>query len=429
MRRWLLALTLVLSLPARSFAQSDCSVPGQNLSVRNLMRDWYLWYQQLPDPNPALFASPDAYLDAVRYRTLDRNFSFIITREAADALFGAGQSVAFGIRVKVVGADRLMVASVIPDSPAAEAGLRRGGEILAVDGVAASTLIAGNSINAAFGPGEVGVTVRLTYREPDGPQRELTMTKRVITEATVPLVRSYDLGGRRVGYVVFTSFLEPSSGELDAAFSALRAEGVSDLVLDLRYNGGGLVSVAQHLGGLIGGSRTNAQVFAQLVFNDKNTSRNQVYRFEDAAAALDLTRLVVITSRGSASASETIINSLRPFMTVTTVGDATYGKPVGQSGFVFCDKYLFPVTFSVRNSANQGDYFDGLPADCAAPDDVERDFGDPAEGSLAAALQFVATGSCSPAAAARALSGRTKLPPGVSAPHSENGWRQLVGFY
>jgi C-terminal peptidase prc len=350
-------------------------------------------------------------------------------RETADALFGAGQSVAFGIRLKIVGADQLRVASVVPDSPAAEAGLRRGGEILAVDGVSAAALIAGNSVNAAFGPEEVGVTIRLTYREPDGRQRELSMTKRVITSATVPLVRSYDLGGRRVGYIVFTSFLEPSNGELDAAFSALHAEGVNELVLDLRYNGGGLLSVAQHLGGLIGGARTNAQVFAQLLFNDKNSARNQVYRFEDAPAALDLTRLVVIASRGSASASETIINSLRPFMSVTTVGEATYGKPVGQSGFTFCDKYLFPVTFTVRNSANQGDYFDGLPADCAAPDDVERDFGDPAEGSLAAALHFVATGSCSPAAAARALSGRTKLPPGVSAPHAENGWRQVVGFY
>jgi hypothetical protein len=116
-------------------------------------------------------------------------------------------------------------------------------------------------------------------------------------------------------------------------------------------------------------------------------------------------------------------------MTVTTVGDATYGKPVGQSGFIFCDKYLFPVTFTVRNSANQGDYFDGLPADCAAPDDVERDFGDPQEGSLASALQFVATGSCSPAAAARAQAARARLPKGVTAPHSESGWRQLVGYY
>ena len=91
---------------------------------------------------------------------------------------------------------------------------------------------------------------------------------------TVPFVATYDLGGKRVGYVVFKNFVEPSYAALDAAFAALAAAGASELVLDLRYNGGGLIAVAQHLAGLIGGDRTSGEVFAQYVHNAKQSSRN-----------------------------------------------------------------------------------------------------------------------------------------------------------
>jgi hypothetical protein len=180
----------------------------------------------------------------------------------------------------------------------------------------------------------------------------------------------------------------------------LKTAGATELVLDLRYNGGGLVDVAVHLASLIGGSRTAGQVLLNYIHNDKiGPILNKSVNFETLDQALNLQRLVVITTRASASASELTINSLRAYMPVTIIGDTTYGKPVGQYGLKFCDKVLFPVSFSIKNANLQGDFFDGLPADCVSGDDYTHQLGDTAEASFAEALTFIRTGACSTQAA------------------------------
>ena len=163
---------------------------------------------------------------------------------------------------------------------------------------------------------------------------------------------------------------------------------------------------------LVGGSRTAGQVFAEYFHNDKNAFRNEVVRFETQPGALTLNRLVVITTQGSASASELVINSLRPFIPVVIVGDRTYGKPVGQYAIPFCDKILAPVSFQLRNANGEGDFFDGLPADCAAPDDLDHPIGDAMEGSLREALTVISTGACSAPAAATARGPPQRTRPG-----------------
>jgi carboxyl-terminal processing protease len=221
----------------------------------------------------------------------------------------------------------------------------------------------------------------------------------------------------------------PSTAALSAAFGRFAEAGVDELVLDMRYNGGGLLSVAQHLGGLIGGAGTSGQPFVRFVHNDKQSARNSTLTFPQPANALGVSRLVVIATRSSASASELVINALRPFMEVVVVGERTYGKPVGQYGFDFCDKTLFPVAFSTKNARDEGDYFGGIPADCAAPDDYAHAFGDPSEGSLSAALGFIATGRCDGVASARARAQALRRPPLEMQPHRGDGWRELVGAF
>src|SRR5205814_1633016 len=141
------------------------------------------------------------------------------------------------------------------------------------------------------------------------------------------------------------------------AFATLQQAGANELVLDLRYNGGGLISVAQHLAGLIGGARTANQTLVKLVFNDKHQEKNETYTIPNPPQALGVDRLVVIATSGTASASELIVNGLRPFMPVTVVGTTTHGKPVGQLGYNFCDKVLYPVAFKSVNSRGPGDYY------------------------------------------------------------------------
>jgi C-terminal processing protease CtpA/Prc len=230
-----------------------------------------------------------------------------------------------------------------------------------------------------------------------------------------------------VGYVHFRNFVTPSVAALNTAFQQLRDQGASELVLDMRYNGGGLVSVAQHLAGLVGGAPLVGQVFVQFTHNDKQTSRNTTYSFEAKPQALGVSRLVVIATQASASASEAIINGLRPYMDVKVVGERTYGKPVGQYGFEFCEKVLYPVAFLVTNARGQADFFSGIPADCAAPDDVDRPLADAREASLAEALAVLRTGRCSGQAAAAGLqqeSLRERL-----RPLPRDGWHEVTNAW
>ena len=247
----------------------------------------------------------------------------------------------------------------------------------------------------------------MTFVKPSGEERRARMVKRLVTIPTVSLTQVVDVDGRKVGYLFFRNFVRPSAAALNDAFAALKTAGATELVLDLRYNGGGLVDIAVQLASLIGGARVSGQVMINWIHNDKvGPVLNKVTRFlETPEQTLNLQRLVVITTRSSASASELIINSLRPYMPVTVIGDTTYGKPVGQYGFNFCEKVLVPVAFSLKNVNNEGDFFDGIAADCTAPDDITHQLGDPAEASYAEALTFIRTGACSARAegAARTL--------------------------
>jgi C-terminal processing protease CtpA/Prc len=427
MRRILssIGFTVTLLCPWAAFAQnppSSCTTTSQNLWVRDQLNTFYYWYQQLPsNVNPASYNSPEAYLEAVRYRPVDNSFSYISSAAASDAFYSDSQVIKYGF-TQQIGANDILVLQVWPDSAASSAGLSRGDRIVSVNGTSVASHVASGTLSAAFGPDVVGQQATIVFDKPSGERRTSQMTKRIVTIPTVSLTRVIDVDGRRVGYIFFSNFVQPSTAALNEAFAALKAAEATELVLDLRYNGGGLVDVALHLAGLIGGARTNGQVAFNYVHNDKiGPIYNKVTRYTNPENTLNLQRLIAITTRGSASASELVLNALRPFIPVTIVGDDTYGKPVGSYGLRFCDKILFPIAFSIKNANLEGDYFNGLPADCVAPDDSTHQLGDPAEGSLAEALTFIQTGSCTPRSAAqmRTLRLRPSMP-------RLSGWDALI---
>ena len=403
---------------------ASCGTVGQNTFVRDTLQSIYFWYRELPSLDPARSGSPEAYLEAVRYKPLDTSFSYITGKAADTAFYSDSQFIGYGLSSIQTSATELRLAQVFPDSPASEIGLRRGDYLLTINGRSVADLIRTGETSSVFGPTEIGVPAEISWRRSDGSEGRGTMRKRLVTIPTVSDTRVVAQGGQRVGYIHFRNFVQPSTAALDTAFASLRSAGANELVLDLRYNGGGLVSVAQHLGGLIGGARTSGQVFVEYFHNDKNTSRNQVGRFPSPSNSLDLSRLVIVATRSSASASEAMINSLRPFMPVTVVGNTTYGKPVGQYGYDFCEKVMYPVAFQVRNAIGQGDYFGGIPADCAAGDDLEHPLGDSAEASLAEALGFLRGGRCSAGASAAARAHSQRESTIGRAPR--DGWQDLL---
>jgi hypothetical protein len=199
----------------------------------------------------------------------------------------------------------------------------------------------------------------------------------------------------KVGYLDYTQFVSYSLNDLTAAVSSFAAQGASELVLDLRYNGGGDVATSRDLASLIAGARVAGQVFASLRFNDKNQARNEDFRFGVPAASMgSLPRVFVIASGGTASASELVINGLKPFMDVVLVGETTYGKPYGFEPFDYCGTTYNAVNFESVNSLGVGGYTAGFAPTCPVADDLDHALGDPNEGRLKAALGYIATGQC-----------------------------------
>lgn len=400
-------------------APAACSAQAQKQFVLDVMQDIYLYNAQMPAVDPAAFATAEALLAALLVDPPDR-FSFIGSAAAEDAFFGAGQFIGLGFGSRLSD-DELRLTQVFEGSPAEAAGLDRGQRILAIDGRSIAEITAAEGVDAAFGPDEVGLVVDLRVADLQGVEFDVSVTKAVVTIPPVPIATVFDFGGQPVGYLFFQTFVEPSFAALDEAFAEFAAAGVRDVVLDLRYNGGGLVAVADFLGNLLGGLDANGQVFSMTVFNANNAFRNITTLFMNETHSLTLDRLVFITTAATASASELVVNSLEPHVETFLVGSDTFGKPVGSFGFDFCDKILRPTTFETVNSSGTGGYFDGLPADCAAADDLAFALGDPAEPSLAEALFVVGNGECS-ANAAAAHAERPERP-------SPDPWQQLVNAH
>lgn len=392
----LLVLTVGFLSPVAAASQTaptDCSIASQNLFVRDVLANQYLWYRFLPNPDPASFASPEAYLEAVRYRALDSSFSYITTSAQDEAYYNDSQYIGLGIAT-VVEDNVLRVVQVFDGSPAVEGGIRRGHRITEINGRTVAALIAAGEILKPYGRDQVGVEVDIVFETLTGEGKRAHLVKGIVTIPTVTLTKVFDVGGRKVGYLSFRNFVRPSYDALDEAFATLKAAGVTDLILDLRYNGGGLVDVAVHLSSLIGGSKTNGQPLVMFEYNDRRTASNRTFRFEDLPQALTLSRLFVIATHATASSSEIVVNALRPYMPVAIIGETTRGKPVGQNGYTFCEKVLLPVTVSFKNARGEGDYFAGFPPTCPAGDDLTHELGDPAESSLAEAIQYLRTGAC-----------------------------------
>ena len=391
-----------------------CSESARKQFALDATRSWYLFPDLLPATvDPAQFADAEELLDhltaTAREQRKDRHFSYWTTRAADNAVLGEGQYNGFGFRVRADVDSRAFVTEVFEASPASEAGLARGDEILAVDAgsgfVPVAELLAdGSTINEELGPAESGVQRGLRLAR-GGTTRELSLTKRAVTIDPV----SNDYGTRILalpgttgaGYLNLRTFTSTADPQLRDAFAQFRAAGLDDFIVDLRYNGGGLVSIAELLSDLLGGARSPADVQLRIEHNQRHAAENVTRRFQPMAQSVRPVRIAFLTTAASASASEIAINSMAPWMEVAIVGTDTYGKPVGQLAFDLgnnCEDRLRLVTFRTVNARGQGDYYDGLAETltfaCAATDTLDRPLGDAGEGLTAAALEWLGTGAC-----------------------------------
>ncbi len=389
-------------------ADDDCSVETEKAHIQWHMENLYLWFDQVPDVNLADFDTGEALLDQLMYRELDR-WSYLADITEFDA-WVEGYFTGIGVQTMfndVLGEIRLTY--IYPGSPAEAAGLLRGDYLLQVNGYGVNELLTADGWAQAWGDGAAGVPAELQVQTPGAEPRMLTVTRAEFAVETTPYVEIIDRAAARIGYLMFTSFITPGQAALNEAFATLREAGVTELVLDLRYNGGGLVNIAAWLGSLVGGERTNGEIFSSLVYNANMTDLNRDYRFSDPAEALDLSRVVVLTTDSTCSASEAVINGLSPFVEVITVGSTTCGKPVGMlpdDDPALCGKILSAVNFQNLNASGEGDYFAGIAPTCPADDDLATQLSDPAEGMLAEAIHYLENQSCSVVVSASAARSR-----------------------
>ncbi|MDJ0698595.1 MAG: S41 family peptidase [Woeseiaceae bacterium] len=382
-----------------------CSDTGQKQFVYDAMRAWYLWNDLLPtNLDLSQYATAEELVFAMRAFSPDLGngpvdrFSGIRDAATEQAFFDEGQYEGYGFthRFEDPGFTDWRVRNVYVDSPAYRAGMRRGMQIIGLNGRTIAEINAAEGLNAVLDTG----TVEFTLSGLPGPV--------VITEdiVTIDPVRNARIipgpGGQNIGYFELQTFISTADPQFNQVFNDFLNANVSDVIIDMRYNRGGLVTTAELLGDYLGGQVADGLVFSNTEFNADQAPRNdRTELFENLANSLNLNQFVLIaTQEDTASASELIANSLDPHVSVGIVGERTAGKPVGQVAIDFCDKVLRPVSFKITNSLGFGDYFDGLPEDCDAPDDIDFPIGDDADPNVIAALSWLENRSCPAAAAA-----------------------------
>jgi C-terminal processing protease CtpA/Prc len=385
-----------------------------------VLNEWYLFPDLLATVNPASFSSVQSFLDArvapARAVDRDQGFTFATSISQENALISSGSSAGFGIRLFYdSAARRVFVTEAFEGANGLAAGLDRGSEITAIGTTAndietVSSLFARGGTQAvvnALGPSTAGIARVLRFTQPGGAVLERNVVK---TDFSLdPISDRYGAlilndGNRRVGYLNLRTFIvSDASAQLRQAYGQFAAQGVTELILDFRYNGGGLVSVADVMGDLNGRGRVG-QIWSRTVLRPSKSSENTSRLFRSEANAIAPTKVAVISTSATASASELVTNSLIPYVGsgLALVGSNSSGKPVGQFAFDLsaCDLRVRAVTFQTVNAAGRGEYFNGLasevPNACRAGDDFTRPLGDPREASIAAALDFLAGRSCTP---------------------------------
>lgn len=384
---------------------SACSNDGQKQFVLDALNHWYLWNDLLPnDLSIANYASPEELVFEVTttHGPQDANggpidlFSSVGSAQADSQFFGEGKFEGFGFSWRFVDEAQtdFRLTRTFAGSPADLGGLGRGQQIISLNTRPVGDIAAAEGIGAFF---DANDTVTFEVQPVVGAVFTSIISKDIVTIDPVPQWRVIDAGnGRSVGYMELSTFISTADAEFDTVFAAFRNAGVSEVIIDLRYNGGGLVSTANLLGDYLGGFVASTLLFSSTEFNADRAENDSQEFFATLGNSINLSQLVVIASRGTASASELVTNGMIPHVDVAIVGDRTFGKPVGQIGLEFCEKILRPTSFRVANANGDGDYFGGLPVNtgCEAPDDLSIAVGDDVDPNMLAAMSYLNTGAC-----------------------------------
>lgn len=439
--------------PTSSSLEGLCEIPrsgnnyidvqGSSYLEKMWLRSWsdetYLWYDEIIDTNPGTFSVTD-YFNLLITNELTSsgaakdNFHFYVDTATWNASFESGESSGYGARFTIDNTTNPRTAIVVysdPDTPAtsADVNMQRGTRILSIDGVDINSNEDSELaiLNAGLSPTSIGETHTMTIQNLDDEQpREITITSATVTSSPVQHVTTLSTESGNVGYLLFNSHISTAEEGLVNAINTLADNNITDLVLDLRYNGGGALAIASQLAYMITGPiATSNKVFERTSFNNKHPIINPVtgetltpVPFYDQTVGfslpagqplpyLSLSRVFILSTEDTCSASESIINGLQGAdIEVIQIGSTTCGKPYGFYATDNCSNTYFTVQFQGVNHVGFGDYSDGFTPEnsddiygipvpgCTVNDDLNHGFGDTNEALLSAALHYRNTGEC-----------------------------------
>ena len=396
-------------------------------SVYLYTKEVYLWTEVIPSYesfNPRKYSNgadnletAQKVMNGIKALEPKDRFSMVLSKEASDGL-QTGEDKDFGFFIKAASLDRdntmdsvyWFVNYVYDQSSAGQGGVQRGWYINKINGTTMkydnpSVTILNNTF---FG---TATSASFEFVKPDGTTATLNLSKTSFTANSVLYKDVISTAGKKVGYLVFNQFFgAPSRTELTNAFSYFQSQGVNEMVVDLRYNPGGSVETQDMLANILAPSSADGKTMYQYIFNSTlQNNQHELIRKKlgygnmfapgpntiqfAKSGTINLPRIFFIVSGNSASASELLINNLKPYMDVKLIGDDTYGKPVGFFPIPVYNVDIYPISFKTVNSAGSADYYNGFAPDYAAPNGVNRNWGDVNEPGLAAALRYISTGS------------------------------------
>ncbi len=360
--------------------------------VNELMHFIYLWNDKIPERvNIYDYKTPQDLMDYLVYDQLD-NWSFVTSLEEANQTF-SGTSLSYGVNYQWDQSGNLRVYLVYENSVAYQKGLRRSNIIKKIDNKDVKNI---EDFSFLFNnePGEIN----LEFIDTANNTQTITIQKTQFQQNAVIYRDIYMINGKKVGYLVYDSFLQYAENELLSAFSFFKSEQVSELIIDLRYNPGGNIILANLMANMIIPKEKVGAEYYTMKYNDDRPEYDTTYTFSSHPNNLDLDRVFFITSGFSYSASELVVNGLKPHMDVQVVGQRTGGKPVGMNVIPDPDSQIVvaPVSYKLVNANGVGEYFDGLPVDEQVCDGLEHKWGDLNEDMLSEVLYFIENGSYNP---------------------------------
>jgi len=378
----------VFSCKKDKSADSVLSIDPSVQFTADTFNDLYLWYESMPAVDLTTIKTPDDYINKVRY--IKDRWSFTMTYTDMVSLLDNGETTGWGAGLGFDDLDLLRILFVYDNSAMGKAGVKRGWQIKAMNGKTVAAM-SDAEVNTALN----NASNSFVFIKTDGSETTLQMTQGAIIINSVQYSNIFTKGAKKIGYFVFSDFLGSSVKELNTIFDDFSGKGVTDLILDLRYNGGGTLDCADSLVAMLAGKPNKDKVYNTLTYNNKHVRMGYQSIIGLKSNSIQLDKLVVITTSSTASASELVISGLKPYMNMKLIGSTTHGKPVGMNieGDTKLNIAVAPICFRNVNSQGYSDYFDGIPVDFAVKDNVTQDWGNTADACLNAALNYISLGT------------------------------------